>query len=127
MAWTVGREMVRHGRQRDGHALARTVGPQRAQPAPAGADVSWLGLGPSARIDQARMKRVFTGGATVIDSARGFCANYHVQSYFGLPFCASVFGCLRRSKDPVVCSIGDLARCVDGEVRSHGYRDSQVV
>ena len=43
--------------------------------------------------------------ATTIDSPGVFCANYIVQSYFGLPFCASVFGCLRRSKDPIVLSI----------------------
>jgi hypothetical protein len=47
---------------------------------------------------------LFATIATVIDSDHGFCANYPVQSYFGLPFCASVVGCLRRSKDPVVFS-----------------------
>ena len=47
----------------------------------------------------------FVHRPTTIDSSPVFCANYPVQSYFGLPFCASVFGCLRRSKDPIVLSI----------------------
>ncbi len=87
-------------------ALARSIDLVRSQPA--APDANWPVLASVWAIPALLpgcLKRFFEGLASVIDSDRGFCANYVLQSYFGLPFCASVFGCLRRSKDPVVLSI----------------------